>query len=132
MENNLYTITSTQYNQRKLELNATSKVSKKRKEPSISMNETYLWHLRLGHANEGKIHAMVDQDLIKDLEKEPFSKCESCLEGKMTKRLFRSKGNRAKEVLELVHTDVCGPMSTEARGGFRYFVTFIDDYSKIG
>ena len=42
------------------------------------------------------------------------------------------KGNRAKEVLELVHTDVCGPMSTEARGGFRYFITFIDDYSKVG
>ncbi|XP_047966027.1 uncharacterized protein LOC125210527 [Salvia hispanica] len=34
----------------------------------------------------------------------------------MTKRPFRSKGNRAKEVLELIHTDVCGPMSTEARG----------------
>ena len=132
MENNLYTITSTQFNQRKSELNATSKISKKRKEPSTSMNETYLWHLRLGHANERRIHAMVDQDLIKGLEKEPFSKCESCLEGKMTKRSFRSKGNRAKEVLELIHTDVCGPMSTEARGGFRYFVTFTDDYSKIG
>ncbi|XP_047943044.1 uncharacterized protein LOC125189858 [Salvia hispanica] len=86
----------------------------------------------LGHANERRIHAMVDQDLIKGLEKEPFSKCESCLEGKMTKRPFMSKGNRAKEVLELVHTVVCGRMSTEARSGFRYFITFIDDFSKIG
>ena len=42
------------------------------------------------------------------------------------------KGNRANEVLELIHNDVCGPMSTEARGGFGYFITCIDDYSKVG
>ncbi|XP_042005775.1 uncharacterized protein LOC121754493 [Salvia splendens] len=50
----------------------------------------------------------------------------------MTKRPFKVKGNRAKEVLELVHSDVCGPMTTQAKGGFQYFITFIDDYSKVG
>ena len=34
--------------------------------------------------------------------------------------------------LELVHTDVCGPMSTKAKGGYEYFITFIDDYSRYG
>ncbi|XP_074559221.1 uncharacterized protein LOC141815202 [Curcuma longa] len=53
-------------------------------------------------------------------------------EGKMTKRPFSAKGNRAKEPLELVHSDVCGPMTTQARGGYEYFVTFIDDYSRYG
>ena len=120
MENNLYTIISTQFNNRKLELNNASKISKKRKEPSSSMNETYLWHLRLGHANQKRIQTLVDQDLLKGLDTESFSMCESCLEGKMTKRPFRVKGNRAKEALELVHTDAYGPMSTEARGGFSY------------
>ena len=33
-------------------------------------------------------------------------------------------------MLELVHTDVCGPMSTQAKGGYEYFITFIDDYSR--
>ena len=55
---------------------------------------------------------------------------ESCLEGKMTMRPFKVKGYRAKEVLNLVHTDLCGPMSTNARGGYEYFITFIDDYSR--
>ena len=56
--------------------------------------------------------------------------CESCLEGKMTMRPFKAKGYRAKEVLDSVHTDLCGPMSTSARGGYEYFITFIDDYSR--
>ncbi|MCQ7056702.1 transposase family protein, partial [Clostridioides difficile] len=50
----------------------------------------------------------------------------------MTKRPFKAKGYRAKEVLELIHSDLCGPMSIQARGGFEYFVTFIDDYSRYG
>ena len=56
--------------------------------------------------------------------------CESCLEGKMTKRPFTGKGLRAKEPLELIHSDVCGPMNVKARGGYEYYVTFIDDYSR--
>ena len=58
--------------------------------------------------------------------------CESCVEGKMIKRLFSSKGNRAKDLLELVNTDVCGPINVIARGGYEYFITFIDDYSRYG
>ena len=58
--------------------------------------------------------------------------CESCLEGKMTKRSFSAKGTRAKEPLQLVHSDVCGPVSVQAIGGYEYFVTFIDDYSRYG
>ena len=48
----------------------------------------------------------------------------------MTKRSFSAKGFRAKEPLELVHSDVCGPLNVKARGGYEYFVTFIDDYSR--
>ena len=46
----------------------------------------------------------------------------------MTKRLFSSPSERAKEVLELVYTDVCSPMNKLARGGYEYFITFTDDY----
>ena len=48
----------------------------------------------------------------------------------MTKRSFKAKGFRAKEPLELVHSDVCGPLNVQARGDYEYFVTFIDDYSR--
>ena len=39
---------------------------------------------------------------------------------------------RASDLLEIIHTDVCGPMSVEACGGYRYFLTFIDDLSRYG
>ncbi|KAA0043586.1 gag/pol protein [Cucumis melo var. makuwa] len=47
----------------------------------------------------------------------------------MTKRPFTGKGYRAKEPLELIHSDLCGPMNVKARGDFKYFISFIDDYS---
>ena len=103
-------------------------LSKKRK---VS-NETYMWHLRLGHINSSRIHGLVKSGILNSLIFEPIPVCESCLEGKMTKRPFKAKGNRATIQLELVHTDVCGPMSVQARGGYEYFITFTDDYSRYG
>ncbi|KAL2470909.1 Copia protein (Gag-int-pol protein) [Abeliophyllum distichum] len=50
----------------------------------------------------------------------------------MTKTPFTGKGVRAADILELVHTNVCGLMSTDARGGFSYFITFTDDHSRYG
>lgn len=50
----------------------------------------------------------------------------------MIKRIFKSKGNRSENVLDLIHTDVCGPMPVQARGSFEYFITFTDDYSRYG
>ena len=70
--------------------------------------------------------------LLRDLRVGSLPVCESCLEGKMTKRSFSAKGTRAKGPLQLVHSDVCGPVSVQARGGYEYFVTFIDDYSRYG
>ena len=90
-------------------------------------NDTYLWHLRLGHINLNRIERLVKDGPLKELKVSSLPVCESCLEGKMTKRSFTTKGQRAKEPLELVHSDVCGPMNTQARGGYEYFVTFIDD-----
>ena len=54
------------------------------------------------------------------------------LAGKMTKSPFAKSCERAYELLELIHNDVCGPMSTTARGGYQYFVTFTDDLSRYG
>ena len=95
-------------------------------------NETYLWHLRLGHINPNRIHGLVKSGILTSLDFEPIPVCESCLEGKMTKRPFKAKGYRATKPLELVHTDVCGPINVQARGGYEYFVTFTDDYARYG
>ena len=50
----------------------------------------------------------------------------------MTKSPFNKQGERASDLLGLIHTDVCGPLSTTARRGFNYFVIFIDDFSRYG
>ena len=44
----------------------------------------------------------------------------------------RARNERSTELLSLIHTDVCGPMSTQARNGFSYFLTFTDDHSRYG
>ncbi|KAJ9547457.1 hypothetical protein OSB04_020000 [Centaurea solstitialis] len=45
---------------------------------------------------------------------------------------FNKDNERANELLGIIHTDVCGPFSHEARGGYRYFITFTDDFSRYG
>jgi transposase InsO family protein len=45
---------------------------------------------------------------------------------------FSGFPERASDLLELIHTDVCGPMSTTARGGYQYFITFTDGLSRYG
>ena len=52
--------------------------------------------------------------------------------GKMTKTPFSGTMEQATDLLEIIHTDVCGPMNIEARAGYRYFLTFTDDLSRYG
>ena len=50
----------------------------------------------------------------------------------MTKLPFVGHGERATDLLALVHTDVCGPFHVPARGNYFYFITFTDDMSRFG
>ena len=52
--------------------------------------------------------------------------------GKMTKTPFSETMERATDLLEKIHTNVCSPMRVEARGGYHYFPTFTDDLSRYG
>ena len=52
--------------------------------------------------------------------------------GKLIKWPFLTNGSRFKIVLELIHTDVCSPISVKVKGSFEYFITFIHDYSSYG
>jgi hypothetical protein len=56
--------------------------------------------------------------------------CRGCALGKYTKTVFPSSDNRSTGILDLVHSDVCGPMSSVSLGGCEYYVTFIDDHSR--
>ena len=70
--------------------------------------------------------------ILESLDYESLDACEPCLMGKMTKTPFFEIMERATDLLEIIHTDVCGPMSVEARGGYHYFLTFTDDLNGYG
>ena len=78
------------------------------------------------------IERLVEDGPLNMLELKPLPIYESCLEGKITKRPFSWKGQRVQECLELVHTDVCGSLNVQARGGFKYFIMFTDDHFWYG
>ena len=99
---------------------------------SNDLNLTFLWHCRLGHINEKRIQKLHSDGLLNSFDYESYETCESCLLGKMTKAPFTGHSERAIDLLGLIHTDVCGPMSTSARGNYQYFITFTDDFSRYG
>jgi hypothetical protein len=70
--------------------------------------------------------------LLRSFDFESFDMCESCLLEKMTKAPFTGQNERVSALLELIHTDVCGPMSSVARGSFQYFITFTNGFSRYG
>ena len=90
---------------------------------------TYLWHRRLGHIGVKRMKKLHADGLLESLDYESLNTCEPCLMGKMTKTLFSGTMERAIDLLEIIHTNVCGSMSVEAHSGYHYFLTFTDDLS---
>ena len=90
---------------------------------------TYLWHCRLGHIDVKRMKKLHTDGLLESLDYESFDTCEPCLMGKMTRTPFSRTMERVTDLLEIIHTDVCGPMSVETHGGYHCFLTFTDDLS---
>ena len=85
---------------------------------------TYLWHCRLGHIGVKRMKKLHKDGFSESLGYESFDACEPCLLGKMTKTPFFGTMERVTDLLEIIHTDVCDPMSAVARGKHRCFLTF--------
>jgi hypothetical protein len=96
-------------------------------------NESWLWHLRLGHLNFKGLQLLYKKRMVYGLPPiEPLkTTCESCILAKQHRKTFRvGESYRAKHPLEIVHSDLCGPMQTPSISGKLYFLTFIDDFSR--
>jgi len=90
-----------------------------------------LWHRRLGHISEKGLNFLSNKNLLPGIKSAALRKCSHCLAGKQNRVAFRSSPpSRKSGILDLVHSDVCGPMKTKSLGGSIYFVTFIDDFSR--
>lgn len=64
-------------------------------------------------------------------EKTSIRNCEVCCRGKKARLPFPKEGSRARKLLEVIHSDVCGPIETTSLGGAKYFITFTDDFSRM-
>ncbi|KAJ4717199.1 Retrovirus-related Pol polyprotein from transposon TNT 1-94 [Melia azedarach] len=94
-------------------------------------NMTKLWHMRLGHMSARGMQILSKGDLlcghkIKDLE---F--CEHCIFGKLHRSKFPKAIHRTKGTLDYIHSDCWGLSRVESLGGHRYFVSMIDDFSRM-
>ena len=101
----------------------------------VAREHVSLWHQRLGHINEQRIGELVRNKYIGDLDMKHISNipfCEACAIGKITRVKFQNESSaRIGDILEEVHSDVCGPMRTPTFSGKKYFVTFTDNTSKF-
>src|SRR4051812_6131926 len=86
--------------------------------------------LSLGHISKKRMKKLHGDGLLTSFDFESYEICQACLLGKMAKSPFSGLPERATDLLELIHTNVCGPMSTTARGGYHYFITFTYDFSR--
>lgn len=87
-----------------------------------------LWHKRLGHVGQTKLKTISSTEL--DFSYSDLGPCEICLKGKHARAPFNHVGTRSTELLDTIHSDVCGPMRMRSIGGARYFCTFTDDFSR--
>lgn len=90
-----------------------------------------LWHRRLGHLGYKSMKALSD-GLATGIQVKTSNTtpCISCIKEKHHRASFPKEGKRATEMLELIHSNLCGPMETTSAGGSRYFLTLIDDFTR--
>ncbi len=103
--------------------------------PALIAQEVGLWHRRLAHIHPSSIEQMAADGSVSgiNLSKNQNTEysCDHCVIGKGHRQPFPKKSaSHSKRLLELVHSDVVGPMEVPSLGGSLYFITFIDDFSK--
>ena len=88
-----------------------------------------LWHARLGHASSSRVQQLASRGLLDSVSTENFD-CVLCQLGKQPALPFNSNESISTDIFDLIHSDVWGPSSISSIGGSRYFVVFVDDYSR--
>ncbi|GJR78566.1 retrotransposon protein, putative, ty1-copia subclass [Tanacetum coccineum] len=99
------------------------------KRAKLKLDSSLLWHCRLGHISKKRIKKLQHDGLLNSSKIESLGKCVSCKLGKMARKPYSHQVERAKDLLGLIHTDVCGLFRIVSRQGSNYFVTFTDDFS---
>ena len=98
---------------------------------SVTDSDTYQWHLRLGHASSEKLRHLISVNNLTNLTKfVPFN-CLNCKLAKQPALSFSQSISNCDKPFDLVHSDIWGPAPITTVHGYRYYVLFIDDYSRF-
>ena len=119
-ENNLFVFETEEPKEPEEQLNAIS-------------NSNQIWHRRFGHLNYQSLKDLYNKEMVDgmNLNSEFQEQCRTCMVSKIHRTTFPKQSERkSEEVLDLIHTDLCGPMNVESLGGSKYFLFFIDDKSR--
>ncbi len=111
-----------------MSVNACDENKRKRSDDETSSK---LWHCRLGHISRGRIERLIKEQILHPLDFSDADACIDCIKGKYVKQIKKG-ATRSAGILELIHTDICGPFPVKSIDGFDSFITFTDDYSRYG
>jgi hypothetical protein len=95
------------------------------------INTCKLWHRRFGHLNYNALPGL--QKMATGMSIFPFehdSICKGCALGKNTKKAYPHSNRKTSGILDLIHSDLCGPMTSPSMNGCLYYIIFIDDCSR--
>ena len=93
-----------------------------------------VWHCRFGHINYKYVNELSQKKMVVGMncsKEDTNQQCEACAKAKMHRvPVPKASRNRSSRPLQLVHSDVCGPMNVNSIGGSKYVLSFTDDYTK--
>ncbi|CAA7016056.1 unnamed protein product [Microthlaspi erraticum] len=101
----------------------------------VSEKTEKLWHRRFGHLNYGGLRILAAKKMVNGLPitglEETEAACDICFRGKQNRHSIPKKSDwKSTTPLQLVHSDICGPISPISESGKRYIINFIDDFSR--
>ena len=93
-----------------------------------------LWHRRLGHLGYDNLAKLTNMSTginltSADIKTTSADSCDACILGKQHRLPFNASTTITSKPLELLHTDLCGPMPVPSHGGNLYFITLLDDHT---
>jgi len=89
------------------------------------------WHRRLAHLHYDALPKLKKLVFgIPDVQAQHDGVCPGCASGKKTRGPFPSRENKTNDMLQLIHSGICGPILIHSIGGHLYYITFIDDFSR--
>jgi len=98
---------------------------------SAIMPSIDLWHQRLGHLSYQTLSTLLPPAAYSRSPVTGSLSCNMCIKAKRQRRVERKPAQRTTHPFELLHSDLCGPISPESASGLRYFILYIDDFSRF-